>query len=96
MSTLTIRKSSVKVIIVKYIVNNMANKSTPAMEQYFHIKDQHQDCLLFYRMGDFYELFFDDAITAANVLNIVLTQRGKHNGKSIPMCGVPAHIYINL
>lgn len=69
----------------------MNNKLTPSMEQYIHIKEQHKDCLLFYRMGDFYELFFEDAILASKILNIVLTKRGKHNGADIPMCGVPAH-----
>jgi DNA mismatch repair protein MutS len=62
---------------------------TPMMEQYLEIKASHPDCLLFYRMGDFYELFFDDAQTASRALNIVLTKRGKHLGQDIPMCGVP-------
>ncbi|MBQ4874751.1 MAG: DNA mismatch repair protein MutS [Rickettsiaceae bacterium H1] len=61
------------------------------MEQYLNIKEEYEDCLLFYRMGDFYELFFEDAVKASQVLNIVLTQRGKYENKSIPMCGVPAH-----
>lgn len=61
------------------------------MAQYLSIKQQHPDALLFYRMGDFYELFFDDAITAAKALDIALTGRGKHLGKDIAMCGVPAH-----
>jgi len=64
---------------------------TPMMAQYLAIKRQHPDCLLFYRMGDFYELFFDDAVTAAGALDITLTKRGKHLGEDIPMCGVPAH-----
>ncbi|AIL64449.1 DNA mismatch repair protein mutS [Rickettsiales bacterium Ac37b] len=64
---------------------------TPMMQQYMSIKEAHQDCLLFYRMGDFYELFFDDAITAASVLDIALTKRGKHEDYDIPMCGVPFH-----
>ena len=62
---------------------------TPMMAQYLEIKAGHPDCLLFYRMGDFYELFFDDAETASRALNIVLTKRGKHQGLDIPMCGVP-------
>ena len=66
---------------------------TPMMEQYISIKKQYSDCLLFYRLGDFYELFFDDAKKAAATLNIVLTKRGKHNEDSIPMCGVPYHSY---
>src|SRR6202020_932212 len=62
---------------------------TPMMEQYIEIKTANPDCLLFYRMGDFYELFFDDAETASRALSIVLTKRGKHLGRDIPMCGVP-------
>src|SRR5215468_8392430 len=64
---------------------------TPMMEQYVEIKAAHPDCLLFYRMGDFYELFFDDAEVASRALGIVLTRRGKHRGQDIPMCGVPVH-----
>ena len=59
------------------------------MEQYQDIKAAHPDCLLFYRMGDFYELFFADAEVASRALGIVLTKRGKHLGADIPMCGVP-------
>src|ERR1700691_2388795 len=62
---------------------------TPMMEQYIEIKAANPDCLLFYRMGDFYELFFDDAEVASRALGIVLTKRGKHQGRDIPMCGVP-------
>src|SRR6185436_20006231 len=62
---------------------------TPMMRQYLEIKAANPDCLLFYRMGDFYELFFQDAEIASRALNIVLTRRGKHNGADIPMCGVP-------
>ncbi len=62
---------------------------TPMMEQYVEIKAANPDCLLFYRMGDFYEMFFDDAETASRALGIVLTKRGKHLGRDIPMCGVP-------
>ena len=61
------------------------------MEQYVEIKAAHPDCLLFYRMGDFYELFFEDAEIASRALGIVLTKRGKHLGRDIPMCGVPIH-----
>src|SRR5262252_1319891 len=64
---------------------------TPLMEQYAEIKAANPGCLLFYRMGDFYELFFDDAETASRALGIVLTKRGKHRGQDIPMCGVPVH-----
>ncbi len=62
---------------------------TPVMEQYVEIKAANPDCLLFYRMGDFYELFFEDAEVASRALGIVLTKRGKHHGRDIPMCGVP-------
>jgi DNA mismatch repair protein MutS len=65
--------------------------ATPMMAQYLAIKRRHPDCLLFYRMGDFYELFFDDAVTAARALDITLTRRGRHLGDDIPMCGVPVH-----
>ncbi|MEL7492096.1 MAG: DNA mismatch repair protein MutS, partial [Pseudomonadota bacterium] len=64
---------------------------TPMMAQYLAIKETAGDALLFYRMGDFYELFFDDAVKAAAALDITLTKRGKHGGDDIPMCGVPWH-----
>jgi DNA mismatch repair protein MutS len=64
---------------------------TPVMQQYLRIKAQHREHLLFYRMGDFYELFFDDAATAARLLDITLTRRGQVNGQPIPMAGVPVH-----
>ncbi|MDY8109193.1 DNA mismatch repair protein MutS [Fulvimarina sp. 2208YS6-2-32] len=64
---------------------------TPMMAQYIEIKAANPDCLLFYRMGDFYELFFDDAEDASRALGITLTKRGKHLGEDIPMCGVPVH-----
>jgi DNA mismatch repair protein MutS len=64
---------------------------TPMMAQYLEIKAAHPDALLFYRMGDFYEMFFDDAVAAAESLDIALTKRGKHDGNDIPMCGVPVH-----
>ncbi|MFK7763348.1 MAG: DNA mismatch repair protein MutS [Roseobacter sp.] len=61
------------------------------MAQYLEIKADHVDAMLFYRMGDFYEMFFDDAVAAAEALDIALTKRGKHDGADIPMCGVPVH-----
>ncbi|MBK5912156.1 DNA mismatch repair protein MutS [Rhodothalassium salexigens] len=64
---------------------------TPMMAQYLEIKAQAPDCLLFYRMGDFYELFFEDAVKAAEALDITLTKRGQHLGQDIPMAGVPVH-----
>jgi DNA mismatch repair protein MutS len=66
-----------------------AARITPMMAQYIEIKAANPDCLLFYRMGDFYELFFEDAEIASRTLGIVLTKRGKHQGADIPMCGVP-------
>lgn len=67
------------------------NKVTPMMAQYLEIKADHPGSLLFYRMGDFYEMFFDDAVAAAEALDIALTKRGQHEGQDIPMCGVPVH-----
>ncbi|MBI4030226.1 MAG: DNA mismatch repair protein MutS [Proteobacteria bacterium] len=64
---------------------------TPMMAQYLSVKEQYPGCLLFYRMGDFYELFFDDAVKAAETLDITLTKRGKSQGDEIPMAGVPFH-----
>ena len=64
---------------------------TPMMAQYLQIRAEHPGALLFYRMGDFYEMFFDDAVAAAAALDITLTKRGYHMGKDIPMCGVPVH-----
>lgn len=66
-------------------------KTTPMMAQFLKIKEKHQEYLLFYRMGDFYELFFDDAVKASAALDITLTKRGKHMEEDIPMCGVPVH-----
>ncbi|WP_299420961.1 DNA mismatch repair protein MutS [Sphingomonas bacterium] len=64
------------------------------MAQYLALKAEADDCLLFYRMGDFFELFFDDAKVASAVLDIALTARGEHDGEKIPMCGVPAHAMV--
>jgi len=69
----------------------MSAPATPMMVQYLALKAEAEDCLLFYRMGDFFELFFDDARTAAQILDIALTSRGEHLGVPIPMCGVPVH-----
>jgi len=65
--------------------------ATPMMAQYLEIKAANPGCLLFYRMGDFYELFFADAEAASQTLGIALTKRGRHQGEDIPMCGVPIH-----
>ncbi len=72
---------------------NISSSMTPMMVQYFKIKNAHKDYLLFYRMGDFYELFFDDAVIASKALDIALTKRGKFENNDIPMCGVPFHAY---
>ena len=64
---------------------------TPMMGQYHALKAESPDCLLFYRMGDFFELFFDDARAASATLDIALTSRGEHDGEKVPMCGVPVH-----
>ena len=73
-------------------LENNANM-TPMMAQYMQIKREHKDYLLFYRMGDFYELFLEDAIIASKALDIALTKRGKLDNQDIPMCGVPFHAY---
>jgi len=67
------------------------NDMTPMLKQYMGIKSDYPDAILFYRMGDFYEMFFDDAKTASGVLGIALTSRGAFNGEKVPMCGVPHH-----
>ncbi|MBV9434614.1 MAG: DNA mismatch repair protein MutS, partial [Acidobacteria bacterium] len=69
----------------------MTEASTPLMRQYAAIKKQHPNALLFFRLGDFYELFFDDAITASRELQITLTSRNKEKDVAVPMCGVPYH-----
>ena len=74
-----------------HIAELLAAGHTPSMAQYLAVKASHPDCLLFYRMGDFYEIFFDDAVLAARALDITLTKRGKSGGDDIPMCGVPWH-----
>jgi DNA mismatch repair protein MutS len=75
----------------KLASNESRATATPMMEQFITIKAAHPDALLFYRMGDFYELFFGDAVEASKALGITLTKRGQHLGEDIPMCGVPVH-----
>ena len=70
-----------------------ANANTPMFQQYFAAKKKHPEALLFFRLGDFYELFFEDALLVAKILQITLTHRGKHLDQPIPMCGVPFHAY---
>ncbi len=72
-------------------LSNDSAPATPMMAQYMALKAQAPDCMLFYRMGDFFELFFDDAKAASACLDIALTARGEHGGNAVPMCGVPAH-----
>src|SRR5919106_120112 len=70
----------------------MSTSATPAMRQYLDAKQQHRDAILFFRMGDFYEMFYEDALLAARALDLTLTSRSKDaNGGAIPMCGVPHH-----
>ena len=77
-------------------VEQLETNHTPMMQQYFEIKASHQDCLLLFRMGDFYELFYEDAVTASRVLGVALTKRGKDaKGQEIAMCGVPYHALEN-
>ena len=64
---------------------------TPMMDQYLQVKQDNPDCLLFFRLGDFYEMFFDDALTASKELELTLTGRSSGNNEKAPMCGVPYH-----
>lgn len=84
-------EESVKASSNKWLKALKAPGVTPMMEQFLEIKAEYPDCLLFYRMGDFYELFFDDAEQASTALDITLTKRGKLSGEDIPMAGVPVH-----
>ncbi|MDP6772134.1 MAG: DNA mismatch repair protein MutS, partial [Anaerolineales bacterium] len=67
------------------------SSNTPMMKQYWGIKKDHPDSILFYRMGDFYEMFGEDAVVASKVMNIALTTRDKNSSNPMPMCGVPFH-----
>src|SRR5450756_1694412 len=67
------------------------NNLTPAMRQYLEVKERYPDCIIFFRMGDFYEMFFEDAVTASRVLEITLTSRNKNREDAIPLCGFPYH-----
>src|SRR6185503_18997800 len=80
-----------KVVSDQVLAEGSVSAHTPMMTQYLRIKAEHPDTLLFYRMGDFYELFLDDAKRAHRLLDITLTARGASNGQPIPMCGVPVH-----
>lgn len=83
--------SSTELTAERLISAESLSSATPMMAQFIEIKAANPDSLLFYRMGDFYELFFDDAVSAARALGITLTKRGQHMGEDIPMCGVPVH-----
>lgn len=74
---------------------SLSSALTPMMQQYWELKKAHPNEILFYRMGDFYEMFYDDAVAAARDLDIALTKRGKTDGQDVPMCGVPFHAYEN-
>src|SRR2546428_10874027 len=67
------------------------SKITPMMQQYLQIKERYRDAILFFRLGDFYEMFFEDAQTASKILDIALTSRNKNQDSSVPLCGVPYH-----
>src|SRR4029079_5948027 len=69
----------------------MSTSATPAMRQYLDAKQQHRDAILFFRMGDFYEMFYEDALLASRALDLTLTSRSKDTNGGIPMCGVPFH-----
>jgi len=73
----------------------MMTNQTPMLRQYHELKQQHPGTLLFFRLGDFYELFFDDAVTGSRELQITLTARHKERGDAVPMCGVPHHSAAN-
>jgi len=77
--------------LTKPLTSTADDAATPLMAQYLAIKAQHPDCLLFFRLGDFYEMFFEDAVKASQALDIALTRRGQFQGRDVPMCGVPAH-----
>lgn len=72
---------------------NKDNKASPAIEQYWEIKRQYEDCIIFFRMGDFYEMFFDDAIVASKILDLTLTGKSCSQEQRAPMCGIPYHAY---
>ena len=68
-----------------------SEKLTPMMKQYFEVKQQYPDTLVFFRLGDFYELFYDDAKIVSNLLDLTLTRRGNQGGEPVPMAGIPFH-----
>ena len=68
------------------------NNFTPMMKQYYEIKNKYSDCIVFYRLGDFYEMFFEDAILVSKILDLALTKRDCGNNKKAPMCGIPHHV----
>src|SRR5688572_24026136 len=84
-------RASVRHDLMSVQTAESAPAHTPLMKQFFAAKAEHPDILLFFRMGDFYELFYDDARKAARLLDITLTQRGSSGGAPIPMAGVPVH-----
>ncbi len=85
------QKFALRFVIIRATATTNAEPSTPLMRQYAAVKKEHPTALLFFRLGDFYELFFDDAVVAAKELQITLTSRNKEKGIAVPMCGVPYH-----
>ncbi len=78
-----------------FVSEDLIKGSTPMMKQYLEVKSKYPDTLVFYRLGDFYEMFYDDAVKASRLLNLTLTRRGTNNGKPIPLAGVPFHAVDN-
>src|SRR6516164_2293302 len=89
LSYATVKHSEAPALIALPLMTEHPPAASPVMAQYLEIKRANPVCLLFFRMGDFFELFFDDAVAAAQPLDIALTKRGRHDGADIPMCGVP-------
>src|SRR6516225_5659845 len=91
LSYATVKHREAPALIALPLMTEHPPAASPVMAQYLEIKRANPGCLLFFRMGDFFELFFDDAVAAAQALDIALTKRGRHDGADIPMCGVPVH-----
>src|ERR1700753_703364 len=89
--TLLVTKIKIFYLRCFYAINYSVQAATPMIKQYRDIKARHQDAILFFRLGDFYEMFFEDATQASDILDLVLTSRGTDAAGKIPMCGVPYH-----
>jgi DNA mismatch repair protein MutS len=90
-SDITSKASALSGVVKSASVNDKKSEHTPMMVQYFAIKAEHENQIVFFRMGDFYEIFFEDAKKASRLMDITLTARGKTGGNAIPMCGIPYH-----